>query len=48
MYSKSIKHGRKLDERASFGDIGATVLKNFGLKMPDNLIGTPIDELLED
>ena len=47
MYSKSIKTGRLLDERASFGDIGATIAKNFGLKMPDNLIGEPIEELFE-
>ena len=48
MYSKSIKNGRCLDERACFGDIGATILKNFGLKMPENLIGEPIEELLKD
>ena len=47
MYSKSIKAGRLLDERASFADIGATVLKNFGLEKPDNLLGEPIEELFE-
>ena len=47
MYSKSITTGRLLDERASFGDIGATVAKNFGLKLPENLIGEPIEELFE-
>ncbi len=46
MYSKSIKDGRYIDERTSFADIGATILKNFGLKKPDNLLGTPIEELL--
>ncbi len=47
MYSPSIQKGRYLDERASFADIGATVLKNFGLKKPDNLLGEPIEELFE-
>ena len=47
MYSKSIKTGRLLDERASFGDIGASIAKNFGIKMPENLIGQPIEELFE-
>ena len=45
MYSKSIKNGGYLDERTSFADIGATILKNFGLKKPENLLGTPIEEL---
>ncbi len=45
IYSKLIKDGKKLDERKSFADIGATVLKNFGLKQPENIIGTPIEEL---
>ena len=47
MYSPSIKHGRYLDERTSFADIGATVLKNFGLEKPDYLLGEPIEELFE-
>ena len=47
MYSKSFKNGGYLDERSSFADIGATILKNFGLAKPANLIGTPIDELLK-
>ncbi len=46
MYSPSIKNGRYLEERESFGDIGATVLANFNLKMPSNLVGKPIEELL--
>ena len=46
MYSPSIKNGRYLDERTSFGDIGATILENFKLKLPDNLVGKPIKELL--
>ena len=47
MYSPSIKEGRYLDERVSFGDIGATILKNFGLEKPDYLLGEPIEELFE-
>lgn len=48
MYSPSIKNGRYLDERESFGDIGATVLANFNLQKPSNLVGKPIQELLVD
>ena len=47
MYSPSIKNGRYLEERECFGDIGATVLENFHLKLPNNLIGKPIKELFE-
>ncbi len=31
-----------------FGDMGATILENFGLKMPDNLIGKPMEFLLNN
>ena len=48
MYSPSFKNGRYLEERESFGDIGATIAKNFGLNMPANLVGKSIDELLKD
>ena len=48
MYSPSIKNGRHLEERETFGDIGATILKNFHLEKPDNLLGSPIEELLAD
>lgn len=47
-YSPSFKNGRYLEERQSFADMGATVLKNFGIEVPDSLIGKPIDELIED
>ena len=46
MYSPSIKNGRHIDQRNSFGDIGATILKNFNLEMPKDLIGSPMDEVL--
>ncbi len=47
-YSKSFKHGRCLEERNSFADIGATILKNFSLKKSPNQIGEVIEELLND
>ncbi len=46
MYSPSIRNGRYLEERDCFGDIGATVLENFKLKLPENLVGSPIKEVL--
>ena len=48
VYSKSFEHGTYLEERDTFADIGATILKNFGLKKADNMIGEPIEELLND
>jgi phosphopentomutase len=45
IYSKSIKDGKYLDERDTFADIGASILKNYNLDKPNNLLGTPIDEL---
>lgn len=45
-YSKKICNGTELEERESFADIGATILKNFNLTKPDNLLGKPIEELL--
>ena len=45
IYSKNINDGAHLDDRKCFGDLGATILRNFNLKMPDNLIGTPIEDL---
>ncbi len=47
-FSKSFKHGKYLDERECFADIGETILQNFGLKKADTMIGRPIKELLED
>ncbi|MBR2505557.1 MAG: phosphopentomutase [Bacilli bacterium] len=48
MFSPSFRHGRHIDDRNTFGDIGATILANFHLEKPDNLLGTPIEELLND
>ena len=47
MYSPSIKNGRYLEERPTFADIGASVLKNFNLKKRPSLLGEPIEELFE-
>lgn len=48
VYSKSFKNGKYLDERETFADIGATILKNFNLSKAPNQIGKPIEELLND
>ena len=48
MYSPSFKNGKYLEERECFGDIGATIAKNFGLNLYNDLIGKPIEELLND
>ena len=45
MYSPSIKNGKYLEERATFADMGASILKNFNLKKRESLLGEPIDEL---
>ena len=47
IYSKKINNGGYLPERNSFGDIGASILKNFNLKKPDYLIGSIIKEILD-
>ena len=47
-YSKSFRNGHYLEERNCFGDIGATILKNFSLNKEKNQIGEPIEELLSD
>ena len=45
IYSQLIKDGKYLDERDSFADIGATVLKNFNLELDKTMIGKPINEI---
>ena len=47
MYSPSIKNGKYLEERATFADMGASILKNFGLEKRPSLLGEPIEELFE-
>lgn len=46
-FSKSIKEGKKLEDRNSFADIGDTILTNFNLKKDDSMIGKTIKELFE-
>lgn len=48
IYSPKIKNGRYIEERMTFGDIGATILKNFKLNKPSNLLGNAINEIFED
>ena len=47
-YSKSFRHGRYLDERSTFADIGMTILKNFALEPKGIKLGSSIEELLND
>ena len=47
IYNKKFTNGGLLPERNSFADIGATILKNFNLEKPDNLLGEPIKELFD-
>jgi phosphopentomutase len=46
-YSPLLKGGKKIEERSSFADIGATVLANFNVKPSADEIGTPVDILLK-
>lgn len=41
-YSPSMQEGRRLEEKSTFAVIGASVLDNFDLAMPENTIGTSI------
>lgn len=48
LYSPSFKNGRKLEEASTFAVMGATILANFGLSKPSNLLGTPLTEVFKD
>ena len=39
-YSKSFKGSGSIPERNTFADMGATIVENFGIKMPEGTIGT--------
>jgi phosphopentomutase len=41
-YSKSMEGRGKLPEQDTFGVIGATIVDNFGLEMPEQTIGTSL------
>lgn len=46
-YSPSMRENGKLDKVSTFAVIGATIADNFGVKMPENTIGTSIlDKLI--
>ena len=45
-YSPSMKAGGRLPEAETFGDIGATIVENFGLRMPEGTIGKSVLEKL--
>ena len=47
IYANKFKDGRKLDDRSSYADIGATVLENFNLKPEDHMIGESMLKLLK-
>jgi len=49
IYNSDFNHGRYLEERASFADIGITVLENFNIKgiKPPFDVGKPIVEIFE-
>lgn len=42
IYSKRFKESKQLENQNNFATVGATILDNFGLSMPDNAIGTSI------
>ena len=46
-YSKSMEGGGRLSEQDTFAVIGATILDNFGLSMPEGTIGASTLELNE-
>ncbi len=46
MYSKSMTEGGSLGEADTFAVIGATIADNFGVKMPENTIGSSLLEKL--
>ena len=41
-YSKSMESGGRLSEQDTFAVIGATILDNFGLSMPEGTIGASL------
>lgn len=47
-YSPSMKEGGKLPETDTFGAIGATIVNNFNLDMPEGTIGESVLEELEN
>ncbi len=48
VYNAKFAHGRLLNERKSFADIGMTILENFQIKPSTNHIGVSIKEIIKD
>ena len=44
IYSKAMRTARRLNDQESFAVVGATILDNFGLEKPEELIGTSLLE----
>ena len=42
LYSKSFKNGKLLEKGDTFGNIGASIIDNFNIEKPDNLLGKSI------
>ena len=42
MYAKNLKTCKQINDANSFGTIGATILENFGLEKPADLIGQSV------
>ena len=42
MYSKSFKEGKLLEKGETFANIGATIIENFDIEKPNNLLGKSI------
>lgn len=42
MYAKNLKTYKQINDANSFGTIGATILENFGLEKPADLIGQSV------
>ena len=47
LYSPSFQKGKELEEAPTFAVMGASVLANFGLEKPSDLLGEPLQEIFE-
>ena len=45
-YSPAMKQGAELPEQSTFAVIGATIVDNFGVELPEGCIGTSLLDLL--
>ena len=42
LYSKAFKQGKLLEKGDTFGNIGASIINNFNIEKPKNLLGKSI------